>query len=57
MIIFNIISYLLLYFKAWLRRGGLTSNFLPNRLPTSQSFGIKGGETSKDLSYKLLVVV
>ena len=56
-IIFNIISCLLVYYKGWWRRGGRTSNFLPNPLPTSQSVGLTGDKTSKDLSYKLLVVV
>ena len=37
--------------------GVLTSNFLPKPLPTSQFLGIIDDETSKDLSYKLMVVV
>jgi len=37
--------------------GERTSHFLPNPLPSSQSVGITDDEISKNLSYKLMVVV
>ena len=57
-IIFNIISYLLLYYKGWWKRGGTESlSFTSTPFPTSQSVGITDDVIPKDLSKIYLVVV